>query len=76
MTKPDAEEQYNNAVQQISKNGPFQEIKVAELNNRRNERLEAMEAFDKKTKKQKRKKKTEYWKKLKSSCKVTKRKVL
>ena len=30
---------------------PFQEIKVVELNNRRNESLEAGEAFDKKTKK-------------------------
>ena len=42
---------------------PFQEIKVVELNNRRNESLEAGEAFDKKTKKkQKPKKTTEYWK--------------
>ena len=72
MTNQDAEEQYNDAVQQIPKDGPFQEIKVAELNNRRNERLEAMEAFDKKTKKQKRKKITDYWKKLKSSCKIAK----
>ena len=55
LTKQDAEEQYNDAVWQISKGGPFQEIKVAELNNRINERLEAMEAFDKKTKKQKQK---------------------
>ena len=29
---------------------PFREIKMAELNNRRNESLEAAEAFDKKTK--------------------------
>ena len=41
---------------------PFREIKMAELNNRRNESLGAAEAFDKKTKKQKRKKITDYWK--------------
>ena len=31
------------------KNDPFREIKMAEVNNRRNENLEAAEAFDKKT---------------------------
>ena len=57
------EEQYNDAIQPISKDHPFREIKIAELNDRRNESLEAAEAFDKKTKKQKRKKITNYWKK-------------
>ena len=45
-----AEEQYNDTMQRISKNDPFREIKMAEVNNRRNENLEAPEAFDKKTK--------------------------
>ena len=45
-----AEEQYNDTMQRISKNDPFREIKMAEVNNRRNENLEAAEAFDKKTK--------------------------
>ena len=45
-----AEEQYNDAMQRISKDDPFREIKMAEVNNRRNENLEAAEAFDKKTK--------------------------
>ena len=53
--KQDTEEQYNDAMQRISKNDPFREIKMAELNNRRNESLEAAEAFDKKTKTQKNK---------------------
>ena len=44
-----AEEQYNDAMQRISKDDPFREIKMAEVNNRRNENLEAAEAFDKKT---------------------------
>ena len=44
-----AEEQYNDTMQRISKNDPFREIKMAEVNNRRNENLEAAEAFDKKT---------------------------
>ena len=60
--KQDTEEQYNGAMQRISKNDPFREIKMAELNNRRNESLEAAEAFDKKAKKEKRKKITDYWK--------------
>ena len=55
-----AEEQYNDAMQRISKDDPFQEIKMAEVNNRRNENLEAAEAFDNKTKKRKRKKITDY----------------
>ena len=38
------------------------EIKMSELNYRKNESLEAAEAFDKKTKKQKRKKIADYWK--------------
>ena len=46
-----AEEQYNDAMQRISKDDPFREIKMAEVNNRRNENLEAAEAFDNKTKK-------------------------
>ena len=50
LMKQDAEEQYNDAMQWISKDDPFQENKVVELNNRRNESLEAGEAFDKKTK--------------------------
>ena len=45
-----AEEQYNDTMQRISKDDPFREIKMAEVNNRRNENLEAAEAFDKKTK--------------------------
>ena len=45
-----AEEQDNDTMQRISKNDPFREIKMAEVNNRRNENLEAAEAFDKKTK--------------------------
>ena len=49
-------------MQRISKDDPSQEIKMAELNNRRNESLEGEEAFDKKTKKQKRKIITDYWK--------------
>ena len=53
--KQDAEEQYNDAMQRISKDDPFRKIKMAELNNRRNESLEAAEAFDKKTKTQKNK---------------------
>ena len=44
-----AEEQYNDTMQRISKDDPFREIKMAEVNNRRNENLEAAEAFDKKT---------------------------
>ena len=55
-----AEEQYNDAMQRISKDDPFREIKMAEVNNRRNENLEAAEAFDNKTKKRKRKKITDY----------------
>ena len=55
-----AEEQYNDAMQRISKDDPFREIKMAEVNNRRNENLEAAEAFDKKTKKRKHKKITDY----------------
>ena len=51
--KKAAEEQYNGTMQQISKDDPFREIKMAELNNRRNESLEAAEAFDKKAKTQK-----------------------
>ena len=39
--KKDADEQYNYAMQRISKDDPFQEIRMAELNNRRNESLEA-----------------------------------
>ena len=62
LMKQDAEEQYNDALQRISTDNPFQEIKMTELNNRRNGRLEAAEAFDKKTKKQQRKKITDYWK--------------
>ena len=54
--KQDAKEQYNDTMQRISKDDTFWEIKMAELNNRRNESLEAAEAFDKKAKKQKRKK--------------------
>ena len=61
--KKDAEEQYNDTMQRVSKDDPFREIKMAELNNRRNESLEAAEAFDKKTKKQKRKSITDYCKK-------------
>ena len=53
--KKDAEEQYNDTMQRVSKDDPFREIKMAELNNRRNESLEAAEAFDKKTKTQKNK---------------------
>ena len=60
--KKDAEEQYNDAMQRISKDDPFQEIKMAELNTRRNESLEAAEALYKKTKKPKRKNMTDYWK--------------
>ena len=60
--KKDAEEQYNDTMQRVSKDDPFREIKMAELNNRRNESLEAAEAFDKKAKKQKHKKITDYWK--------------
>ena len=56
------EEQYNDAIQPISKDHPFREIKIAELNDRRNESLEAAEAFIRKQKKQKRKK-INYWKK-------------
>ena len=56
LTKQDAKEQYNDAMQRICKDDPFREIKVAELNNRRNESLETAEAFDKKTKKI-----TDYW---------------
>ena len=55
-----AEEQYNDTMQRISKDDPFREIKMAEVNNRRNENLEAAEAFDNKTKKRKRKKITDY----------------
>ena len=44
-----AEQQYNDTMQRISKDDPFREIKMAEVNNRRNENLEAAEAFDKKT---------------------------
>ena len=62
LMKKAAEEQYNGTMQQISKDDPFREIKMAELNNRRNESLEAAEAFDKKAKKQKHKKITDYWK--------------
>ena len=47
----DAQEQYDDAKQRISKDDPFREIKMAEFNNRRNESLETAEAFDKKTKK-------------------------
>ena len=47
-------------MQRISKDDPFREIKMAEVNNRRNENLEAAEAFDKKTKKRKHKKITDY----------------
>ena len=39
--KKDADGQYNDAMQRISKDDPFQEIRMAELNNRRNESLEA-----------------------------------
>ena len=60
--KQDVEERHNDAMQRISKDDTFREIKMAELNNRRNESLEAAEAFDKKVKKQKRKKITDYWK--------------
>ena len=49
--KQDAQEQYDDAMQRISKDDPFREIKMEKLNNRRNESLEAAEAFDKKTKK-------------------------
>ena len=51
----DAQEQYDDAKQRISKDDPFREIKMAEFNNRRNESLETAEAFDKKTKTQKNK---------------------
>ena len=60
--KQDAEEQNNGAIQRLSKDDPFPEIKTVELNNRRNESLKDAEAFDKKTKKQKCKKITDYWK--------------
>ena len=60
--KQNAEEQYNDAMQRISKDNPSREIKMAELNNRRNESLEAAEAFDKKAKKQNSRKITDYWK--------------
>ena len=63
LMKQDTEEQYNDAIQKISKDDPFGEIKRAELNNNRIESLEAAEAFDKKTRKQKRKKITDDWKK-------------
>ena len=63
LMKQDTEEQYNDAIQKISKDDPFGEIKRAELHNNRTESLEAPEAFDKKTKKQKRKKITDDWKK-------------
>ena len=49
--KQDAQEQYDDAMQRISKDDPFREIKMAELNNKRNEILETAEAFDRKTKK-------------------------
>ena len=63
--RQDAEEQYNNVMQRLSRNDPFREIKATELINRRNESLEVAEAFDKKIKRQKRKKITDYWKKQK-----------
>ena len=62
LMKQDAEEQYNGTMRQISKDDPFREIKMAELNNRRNESLEAAQIFDKKTKKQKRKNIADHWK--------------
>ena len=61
--RQDVEEQYNDAMQQLSRNDPFREIKAVELNNRRNKSLEVVEAFDKKTKRQKREKITDYWEK-------------
>ena len=63
--RQDAEEQYNNVMQRLSRNDPFREIKATELINKRNESLEVAEAFDKKIKRQKRKKITDYWKKQK-----------
>ena len=48
--KQNAEEQYNDTMQRISKNDFFWEIKMVEINIRRNESLEAAEAFNKKSK--------------------------
>ena len=62
LMKQDAEEQYNGTMWQISKDDPFREIKMVELNNRRNESLEAAQIFDRKTKKQKRKNIADHWK--------------
>ena len=53
LMKQDAEEQYNDAMQRISKDSPLREIKTTELDNKRNDSLETTEAFDKKTKKTK-----------------------
>ena len=51
LMKQNAEEQYNDAIQRISKNDSFWEIKMVETNIRRNESLETAEAFNKKSKK-------------------------
>ena len=67
--KQDAKEQYNDAMQRICKDDLFREIRVAELNNRRNESLEAAEAFDKKTKKI-----TDYWRRAEESIQNNKTK--
>ena len=62
LMKQDTEEQHNDALQWICKDDTFWEIKVVELNNRRNISLEAAEAFDKNTENQIHKKITDYWK--------------
>ena len=51
LMKQDTEEQHNDALQWICKDDTFWEIKVVELNNRRNKSFEAAEVFGKNTEK-------------------------